>query len=65
MNNKQVKPDFYSLREVANILNFSYSNIRIMVIAGEIPAYRISKRYRVAVKDLEQYIDQSKVRIKS
>ncbi len=52
--------EFYSLEEVGERLGVTYQLIYRLVRAGELPAMRIGKLYRVSGKDLDHYLEQSK-----
>lgn len=54
------KKEFYSLEEVAGLLGVNYQLIYRLVRAGELPAARIGKVYRIVRSDLDKYIEQSK-----
>ncbi|HCL91737.1 MAG TPA: helix-turn-helix domain-containing protein [Kiritimatiellia bacterium] len=54
------KKRFYSLEQVAELLGVNYQLIYKLVRAGELPAARIGKVYRVVRSDLDRYIEQSK-----
>lgn len=51
--------DFMSLEEVAELLGVNYQLIYKLVRSGELPAARIGKVYRVAGRDLQQFIEKS------
>lgn len=47
MNGKSHETDFYSTREVAEILGFSINGMLHMLRRGEIPCVKIGKQYRI------------------
>lgn len=47
--------------EVAEILKISKYTVYEMVKRGDLPAYRIGKKIRIDIKDLERYIQQGKI----
>ncbi len=55
--------EFLSLEEVADRLGVTYQLIYRLVRAGEIPAMRIGKLYRVSRGDLDAYLEQSKMSV--
>lgn len=52
--------EFFSLEEVAERLGVTYQLIYKLVRAGELPAMRIGKLYRISARDLDHYLEQSK-----
>jgi len=54
------KKEFFSLEEVAILMGVGYQLIYKLVRAGEMPAARIGKIYRVSRRDLDAYLEQSK-----
>lgn len=50
------KTVFYSIQEVADILELSVRTIRRHIHAGYLPAHRIGHQYRISDKDLERYL---------
>ena len=52
--------EYMSLEEVADMLGVTYQLIYRLVRAGELPAIRLGKLYRVSRADLNQYLEQSK-----
>ena len=54
------RKEFYSLEEVADLLEVNYQLIYKVVRSGELAAARIGKVYRVSRGDLEAYLEQSK-----
>ncbi|MBR4672934.1 MAG: helix-turn-helix domain-containing protein [Victivallales bacterium] len=55
---------FYTLHEVAAKFGVSYQMVYNLVRAGELPAYRFGKSYRVAEKDLEEYLQKQRVQVR-
>jgi len=52
---------FLSLEDVAEILAVNYQLIYRLVRDGELPAMKIGRVYRIARKDLDSYLERSKV----
>ena len=52
--------EYKSLEEVADMLGVTYQLIYRLVRSGELPAVRLGKLYRVAVSDLDAYLERSK-----
>lgn len=58
---KPATPQLLTLKEAAERLNQSVKTIRRHVLAGRIPAYRLSSRaLRIEPKDLERYLETRK-----
>jgi len=51
---------FYSLEQVAELLQVTYQMVYAMVRKGELPARRIGKLYRIMESDLQAFLDQSR-----
>ena len=54
---------FYTLHEIAAKFGVSYQMVYNLVRRGELPAYRFGKSYRVAEKDLEDYLRKQRVQV--
>jgi len=52
--------EYMSLEEVADMLGVTYQLIYRLVRAGELPAVRLGKLYRVSRADLEHYLESNK-----
>lgn len=52
--------EYISLEEVADILGVTYQLIYRLVRAGELPAVRLGKLYRVSRADLDKYLESRK-----
>ena len=52
--------EFMTLEEVADLLGVTYNLIYRLVRAGDIPASKIGRVYRVARSDLDKYLEQTK-----
>lgn len=50
---------FYTLYEVAEMLNFHYNTVRRMIKAGELPAKKYGGQWRVRVEDLRRFTTPS------
>ncbi|MDA1079703.1 MAG: aminotransferase class I/II-fold pyridoxal phosphate-dependent enzyme [bacterium] len=53
-----MKERYYSLREVAALLNVSYMTIYRWVSAGKLKAFQTGRQFRVDPKDLQDFIDR-------
>ena len=49
--------EYMSLEEVADMLGVTYQLIYRLVRAGELPAVRLGKLYRVSRADLDAYLE--------
>ena len=56
----QREKEYLSLEDVAETLGVTYQLIYKLVRAGELPASRLGKLYRVSRKDLEEYLERTK-----
>lgn len=56
---------YLTLEEVADRLGVHYQLIYRLVRAGEMPAIRLGRVYRVEVVDLEAFLQASKSRVKA
>ena len=52
--------DYMSLEDVAEMLGVTYQLIYRLVRAGELPAVRLGKLYRVSRVDLDGYLERNK-----
>jgi excisionase family DNA binding protein len=52
---------FYKLSELAKIINYSESKVRIMIKKKEIPVYRIGSEYRFSVEEIGKWLKAKKV----
>ena len=52
--------EYLSLEDVADMLGVTYQLIYRLVRAGELPAIRLGKLYRVSRADLDHYLERSK-----
>lgn len=55
---------FYTLHEIAAKFGVSYQMVYNLVKTGELAAYRFGKSYRVAEKDLEEYLQKQRVQVR-
>lgn len=52
--------EFLSLEEVADMLGVTYQLVYKLARTGTLPAIRLGKLYRVARKDLHEYLENNK-----
>jgi len=52
--------EYMSLEDVADMLGVTYQLIYRLVRAGELPAVRLGKLYRISRADLDAYLERSK-----
>ena len=52
--------EYMSLEDVADMLGVTYQLIYRLVRAGELPAIRLGKLYRVSRADLDRYLERNK-----
>ena len=55
----QQRARFLTVAEVADILRVSSMTVYRLIKAGELPAVRVGKSYRVAEEDLDKYLARS------
>jgi excisionase family DNA binding protein len=55
----EARPEFLSIKDVADYLALEYKTIYRLVKRGEIPAAKIGGSYRIRRSDLEAYIDDN------
>lgn len=51
---------FYTIEEVANLLRVSYLTVFRWIQVGKLSAYKVGKRYRIEVKDLNNFLEESR-----
>lgn len=56
---------FYTLDEIAEMLDVSTRTIRNYINAGKLAAYRFGQAYKVQESDLKTFIEKSKVNIEN
>ena len=56
----EIEMEYMSLEEVAEMLGVTYQLIYRLVRAGELPAVRLGKLYRVSRADLDRYLESNK-----
>lgn len=59
--NQQQGQKFYTLPEVAEMLNLSHMTVYRYVRTRKLPAYKFGRHYRVSKDDLDSFISQKKV----
>lgn len=60
----ETKEQYYTLKEVRELLKISYITLYRWVQAGKIPAYKVGKQYRINLVDYEAFIKSNKVKVK-
>ena len=51
------RPTFLTVAEVADLLRVSNMTVYRLINAGELPAARVGKSYRIASADIDRYLD--------
>ena len=59
-NNEIIATKFYTIEEIAELLKVSYLTVFRWIQAGKLSAYKVGKRYRIEVKDLNNFLEKSK-----
>lgn len=61
MNKEELNAQkFYTIEEVANLLRVSYLTVFRWIKAGKLPAYKVGKRHRIEISDLNNFLERSK-----
>ncbi|MGI6712489.1 MAG: helix-turn-helix domain-containing protein [Bacillota bacterium] len=53
--NKKVEKEYYTLKEVAEIIGASYGTVKRDIDNGKLPAYRVGRKYFVEREDVSNY----------
>lgn len=59
MSDATARPSFLTVAEVADAMRVSRMTVYRLVHAGEMPAIRVGKSFRVPASALEQYLAQA------
>lgn len=51
----ELEKDYYTIYEVAALLNFHHNTVRRMIKSGELPAKQFKREWRIRKSDLEQF----------
>lgn len=51
---------FYTIEEIAELLRVSYLTVFRWIQANKLSAYKIGKRYRIEISDLNKFLESSK-----
>ncbi|GIW61213.1 MAG: hypothetical protein KatS3mg101_1190 [Patescibacteria group bacterium] len=60
MDKREVE-EFYTIREVADILKVAYLTVYRWVQARKLQAFKIGKQYRINKAELDKFIQKQKV----
>jgi len=52
-----LRKSLLTLQETAEFLKLNEATLRALIKAGDVPAIRIGREWRIAVRDLEQFLD--------
>lgn len=58
-------PDLLSCDEVADMLRVSVDRVWALIRAGELPAIRVGKPYRIKRSDLEDFLNRNTTKTKT
>jgi putative molybdopterin biosynthesis protein len=61
----ETREQYYTLKEVRELLKISYITLYRWVQAGKIPAYKVGKQYRINKADYEEFIKSNKFKVKT
>lgn len=56
---------YYTIKEVAEILKVAYLTVYRWVKDGKIEAYKLGKEYRIKKDDLDKFVESSKYKTKN
>lgn len=59
-----VNEEFYSIKEVAELLKVAYLTVYRWIRAGKLTAFQVGKQYRVNKIDYEAFVKINKVKVK-
>lgn len=55
---------YYSVSEVAEMMNLNYYTVLYWCREGKLPAVCINKTYRVPIKELKEFLEEKKIKKK-
>jgi len=55
---------YYSVSEVAEMMNLNYYTVLYWCRDGKLPAVCINKTYRVPIKELKEFLEEKKIKKK-
>lgn len=55
----ELRKDYYTIYEVAELLGFHHKTIRRMIKSGELPAKKYGKEWRIRKTELEEFTKPS------
>ena len=61
MNKKNTIAEYYSIKDLANILRIDYQTIYEKVNMGEIKSYKIGKLFRIRKTDFDSWLNSKEV----
>lgn len=56
---------YYSIQEVADMLKVTYLTVYRWIQAGKLEAYKVEKQYRIALQELQSFMEKRKVNNKN
>ena len=59
-----MKEEYYTIKEVAELLRVAYLTVYRWIQAGKLTAYQVEKQYRINKADYEAFIKSNKVKVK-
>jgi len=64
LNNMKNEKEFYFAEELANKLRVNIMTIYRYIKAGKLKAYKIGKEFRIDKKELNEFLNKNKVKVK-
>ena len=58
--NKMIKEQYYTIKEVAEMLKVAYLTVYRWIQAGKLIAYKAGKQYRIKKQDLDKFLRAKK-----
>ena len=49
-------PTFYTIQDIANLMDVEYKTVYRLVTSGQIPSFRVGRQYRIRKQDIDAYI---------
>lgn len=59
-----MKEEYYTIKEVAELLRVAYLTVYRWIQAGKLTAYQVEKQYRINKTDYEAFIKSNKFKVK-
>lgn len=57
-----LEKDYYSIEQVAEMLQVHYNTVRRWILSGDIPAAKLCDTWRIKKSDLEMFFDVNRIK---